>query len=59
MKISKSKLAKSDEPVDKYADCRSKIKEAIDCLCKIPGDDIIAKESIANLGVVYLDLQSK
>lgn len=58
MKISKSKID-TQKSGDKYAECTTKIQEAIDCLCKVAGDDIVAKESIANLGVVLLDLKSK
>lgn len=58
MKISKSKID-TQKSRDKYAECATKIQEAIDCLCKVAGDDIVAKESIANLGVVLLDLKSK
>lgn len=35
------------------------IKQAIDALGQIAKDDIVAKESIANLSVVLLDLQKK
>lgn len=57
MKISKVKT--ESEKKDKYAECTDKIQEAIDCLCEVAGDDIVAKESIANLGVVLLDLKSR
>lgn len=57
MKISKVKT--ESEKKDKYTECTNKIQEAIDCLCEVAGDDIVAKESIANLGVVLLDLKSR
>ena len=59
MLISKSKIQDSKTCDNKYIECTTKIQEAIDCLCKVAGDDIVAKESIANLGVVLLDLKSK
>lgn len=59
MKISKTKTDAQKTKGDKYSECTTKIQEAIDCLCKVAGDDVVAKESIANLGVVLLDLKSK
>ena len=58
MKISKAKVQTPEGKCNKYSECTDKIQEAIDCLCKVAGDDIVAKESIANLGVVLLDLKS-
>lgn len=40
-----------------YEECINHIHEAIDCLAECAKDDPIAKESIANLSVVLLDLQ--
>ena len=40
----------------KYAEATKYIRAAVDCLGKMAKDDILAKESIANLGVVLLDL---
>lgn len=41
----------------KYADAVSLISAAIESLAEIAKDDQIAKDSIANLGVVMLDLK--
>lgn len=43
-----------------YDDCISHIHQAIDCLaaCANNADDTKAKEAIANLSVVLLDLQN-
>ena len=59
MKISKAKIEASEESNNKYIACTTKMQEAIDCLCKVAEDDVVAKESIANLGVVLLDLKSR
>lgn len=40
-----------------YGECIDYIHQAIDCLATCAKDDPIAKESIANLSVVLLDLQ--
>lgn len=40
-----------------YDDCIEHIHQAIDCLAECAQDDPLAKESIANLSVVLLDLQ--
>ncbi|WP_301003112.1 hypothetical protein [uncultured Duncaniella sp.] len=54
MKIAK----KAPAPVQagKYAEGRKYIRAAIDSLGKVAKDDPKAKEAIANLGVVFLDL---
>lgn len=41
----------------KYECAINLISEAIECLAEIAKDDQIAKDSIANLGVVMLDLK--
>lgn len=46
-----------EAPVCSYDECIQHIHEAIDCLAVCAKDDPIAKESIANLSVVLLDLQ--
>jgi len=46
-----------EAPVCTYDECIQHIHEAIDCLAACAKDDPIAKESIANLSVVLLDLQ--
>lgn len=66
MKITKKKpvtacdtLACVDEAVceSKYAPALELISAAIESLAVIAADDPIAKDSIANLGVVMLDLK--
>lgn len=42
----------------KYACAIDYISNAIECLAEIAKDDQVAKDSIANLGVVLLDLKS-
>lgn len=44
-------------PVCSYEECIQHIHDAIDCLATCAKEDPIAKESIANLSVVLLDLQ--
>lgn len=44
--------AKSD-----YSESIDYIKSAIDCLCPHAKDSVVAKEAIANLSVILLDLQ--
>lgn len=67
MKINK-KTIKSAETLDNldpvlapntcpYDECITHIHEAIDCLAGCAQDNPIAKEAIANLSVVLLDLQ--
>lgn len=41
----------------KYECAINLISEAIECLAEIAKDDQVAKDSIANLGVVMLDLK--
>lgn len=41
---------------DKYSECRKYIRSAIDALGPIAKDDVLARETIANLGVVLFDL---
>ena len=43
---------------DAKAEACNHIKSAIECLGKIASCDEVAKDSIANLGVVMLDLDS-
>lgn len=50
---------KEDSLVDKYTDAMNYIKSAISALSVNAKDDQLAKESIANLSVVLLDLQNK
>lgn len=45
------------EPACKYADAIELISCAIESLAEVAKDDQIAKDSIANLGVVMLDLK--
>ena len=47
----------NDVKSEKLKACKA-IESAIDILGGIAKDDIIAKESIANLGVISLDLRS-
>ena len=67
MKINKKPI-KSAETLDdldpvlapstcSYDECISHIHEAIDCLATCAQDNPVAKEAIANLSVVLLDLQ--
>lgn len=48
-----------DSAVNKYSDAIGYISSAIGALSVIAKDDKIAKESIANLSVVLLDLKSE
>lgn len=52
-----------EEPCDtcgcKYQNALDLISGAIECLAEIAKDDQIAKDSIANLGVVMLDLKGE
>lgn len=41
----------------KYEEGVQYIRSAIDALGSVAKDDVVAKEAIANLGVVLLDLQ--
>lgn len=43
----------------KYSDSLKYVRSAIDCLSADSHDDAFAKEIIANLGVVALDISSK
>lgn len=45
------------EPACKYQCAIDLISSAIECLAEIAKDDPVAKDSIANLGVVMLDLK--
>lgn len=50
-------IEEPEAPVCPYGECIDFIHAAIDCLATCAKDDPIAKESIANLSVVLLDLQ--
>lgn len=59
MRIKKSTSVKANTDVimkSNYTEAQKHIKCAIDALGKQAKDDIVAKESIANLSVVLLDL---
>ena len=59
MKVMKSTQPKETEVQIKptsYAEACKYIRSAIDILGKSAKDDVLAQESIANLGVVLLDL---
>lgn len=58
MRIKKpdANINKSVKSSDSYSDAQKHIKAAIDCLGADAKDDIVAKESIANLSVVLMDL---
>nr|DAJ50901.1 MAG TPA: putative glycogen [Caudoviricetes sp.] len=54
------KISKANTSVGSSTNCeeaKKHIKAAIDCLGRDAKDNIVAKESIANLSVVLLDLQ--
>lgn len=64
MKISKTPLKKQDpkavsaaKEVNHREQANIYIKSAIDELGKVARDDVLAKEAIANLAVVLLDLK--
>ena len=60
MKISKNNTpinASINIPDSKYAESIEYIKSAISALGAVAKDDNIAKEAIANLSVILLDLQ--
>ena len=64
MKISKTPLKKQDpkavstaKEVNHREQANIYIKSAIDELGKVAKDDVLAKEAIANLAVVLLDLK--
>ncbi len=57
MKISKSNTTVSTNSSSNCEEAKKHIKAAIDCLGKDAKESIVAKESIANLSVVLLDLQ--
>ena len=46
-------------PADPKCASIEHIKQAIECLAAVADTDVVAKESIANLAVVLLDLQSE
>ena len=48
-----------EQPACKYQCAIDLISSAIECLAEVAKDDPIAKDSIANLGVVMLDLKSE
>lgn len=59
MKIKKTtavNASKQTTSVTNYSEAKKHIKCAIDALGKDAKDDVLAKESIANLSVVLLDL---
>lgn len=66
MRIQKVQAAQKTEqtvaPVksasDKYTKAAKYIRSAIDCLSEDSKDDVFAKETIANLGVVAFDIAS-
>lgn len=49
-------LDEGDEDYCDYEECVEYIYKAIDCLARCANKDPLAKESIANLSVVLLDL---
>lgn len=58
IKSSAEPEAEAVEELDpEYAECIDYIKSAINCLCPKAKQSIVAKEAIANLSVVLLDLQ--
>ena len=61
MKVAKNNQVSESKPVSisaqKYSAASEHIQAAIAELGKIAKDDILAQESIANLGVVLLDLR--
>ncbi len=52
-----AEVFEEETSVCSYDECIDLIHQAIDCLVPCANDDPIAKESIANLSVVLLDLQ--
>ena len=50
-------ITSSKSVSDSKREAEEHIKAAIDCLGKIAASDDVAKDNIANLGVVLLDLQ--
>ena len=58
MRIKKSKSGQANTQVTSanYSEARKHIKCAIDALGKDAKDNVVAKESIANLSVVLFDL---
>jgi len=64
MKVSKKSIKSSNivptvESLGKYSCCIENIQSAIDCLCQFGPEDEKAKEAVANLSVVLLDLKSE
>lgn len=64
MKVSKKSIKSGadivlSEPANKYSGCIDCIQSAINCLCECGSDDEKAKEAVANLSVVLLDLKSE
>lgn len=63
MKLSKKcKKVDSIQSNKKYDECMSYIRSAIDCLSECiddSEDSVIARDSLANLSVIYFDLQSR
>lgn len=60
MKITKGNAASSKSKVAASDDIKKAtyyVRSAIDCLCKVPNDNVVACDSIANLSVVLFDLQ--
>lgn len=57
--IKECQIADTRQQNDARAEACKHIQSAIECLGKIASCDNIAKDSIANLGVVMLDLDSE
>ena len=58
MQSSKS-LKSQNSPKNNYIQASEKIRDAIDILGSIAATDTAAREAIANLGVVVLDLSQR
>lgn len=58
MQSSKS-LKNQNNPKNNYIEASQKIRDAIDILGSIAASDSTAREAIANLGVVVLDLSQR
>lgn len=58
MQSSKS-LKSQNNPKNNYIEASQKIRDAIDILGSIAASDSTAREAIANLGVVVLDLSQR
>lgn len=39
-------------------DAKNHVKEAIDCLCKVGKDNVDIQQAIANLSVIFFDLEN-